>query len=477
MRIFKYIGFACIAISLLLGCNGKDSGRDENAFDFRVVANNITEGDDVPVTVSLINGPKDSYIINAEVFLLDLVTNKYTLTPYKTYYGERAVDGLSYDFIYAPKLDLTVPDVKAGTYKIEVSMKRGEHMQKSSAVVVVSKGSGGGGEDPIDPPEDEDIPVESFDITGLTFTEGKIVLKEGNEVTGMLMWTPSNATLTDFFVKSSNEAIVEASLADRVFSVKGKDAGSAIVTVWVDGGPSREFPVEVMPNIPPVETISVEGLDSGGLQAEAGSESRFNLSWSPVDAVPEIHVSSSNETVVDVFVEGTSTLVVRSLYPGDAVVTVAATDGVSTSFSVRVVKTVNVVVEWEEPQATDVQLRTKTFPCQLKISSDADLMFPSPVKWTLTLKGVVTSPGKDAKSYILKTEVSFDGKHVMYYDVSTNFLIECYLIYRTENFGLSIAMEWQLNNPLNSEYWKLNIDDKFKTQDVKINQYITSIQQ
>ena len=477
MKTIKHLYFAALVCGVLIGCRGKDVSNDES-FDFRVSAESVVEGEAIPVTLTLVSGPTGSYQLNDYIYALDIKTDSRIVSPYHLYFGRIPAGGERYSFAGSQKMDFNIPGADAGTYYIEVILEREGQRKEASAVVVVKKAGGDGPDTPPTPPVEEKIPVESLSLLGLNFVDGIIEIEPGEEVFGTLHWAPANATETDFIISSSNEDSVEASLDGDVISLKGISVGRSVVTVYIEDGVSLRFTVDVKSAAPPVEALSIEGLDLAGgrLDSEAGDERRYELSWSPSGAVPVFSVSSSNPDVVNVFVEGMSTLVVKSLYPGDAVVSVSTGDGVSTTFPVRVVKTVNIVVEWEELQATDAQLRTKTFPCQLKISSDSDIEFPSPVRWTLTLNGIVNVSGKDTQSKTVKSELSFVGNRVFYYDVSTHFLVECYLIYRTENFDLSVAMALQLNNPLNSDYWKLNINEKFKTQDAKINQYITSFQ-
>ena len=93
------------------------------------------------------------------------------------------------------------------------------------------------------------------------------------------------------------------------------------------------------------------------------------------------------------------------------------------------------------------------------------------------MKGVVNSPGRDTQSVTSKQNVNFYGNQVAQYDVTTNVLIPCYSIYRTTNFTLSLTLALQRSDSLDPDLWKLSYDNKFLGQNVRVNQYLTDIQQ
>lgn len=467
----KVLLFAFVATILFGSCT-----RTEEPFSFTLRSNSIKQGERLSVSLQLTSGPHDGYQVLSSIEKYQISTSTGEKTSYVLMGSDGVADGPSVNFADGGRKDYFVDGLPAGTYRVVVALTRDGFTKSSSVVAVVYEPTVVG-------PVHEDVNVSEFSLGGLLLEDGVLKLSTGDTKRYPLSWSPLDANKLGFSVESGNPSVVEASLDGFEVVFKAVGEGSADVTVRSEGGAEVIVPVEVsdQPVVVPVSSIEVTGLEldeKKRLVMEDNTSRSYELKLSPEGAVPDgLVVSSTNETIASGRIDN-GRLIVDALYPGNATITVASAEGgVSTSFVVRVYKNVKVTVEWVELSATEAQINTKTFPCYLRFSSDSDKSFPSPITWAVTMKGVVNTPGKDTQSVTSKQNVNFYGNKIAQYDVTTNVLIPCYSIYRTSNFTLSLTLSLQRTDSLDSDLWRITYDNKFMTQDARITQYLTSIQQ
>lgn len=475
MRKIIYIVAAFIAAAgVFFSCQ-----KTAESFSFEVSSESVQEGQDLPFTVAITRGDHDGYHIVVDVFRYDTSNGDTKNMDATVYTDGEPLKGEVY-FEDHGKKDFVVPGLEAGTYLIRVKLTKGDKTNIGSVVSVVIGKDDPSGPNPPEPGQEEDIFVQSFEIPSLELTDGTLSLRVNDERTYAISWAPGNANVIDFSAVSSDEDVVVATTSNGVLRIKCIAPGSATVTVSVPEGPEMSFPVVVKPVDVPVETIEIAGLEDleGRLVMEDPDEKRLQLSWTPEDATQTTFVvSSSDSDIVEATMDG-SVLVLKTKYPGDATVTVGVDGGPNKTFAVRVTRHVKVTIEWvEDANPSDAQIATKTFPCELKISSDSDRKFPEPIMFSLTLKGVINVTGRDTQSVPYKKEQAFYGNKSCIYYVSDDFLIPCYQVYKTSEFILSITMTLQRYDSLDSDFWIIEYDEKYKTQESRIGQYITSIQQ
>lgn len=471
MIMKKLILFAFVATILFGSCT-----RTQEPFSFTLRSDSIKQGESLKVSLQLTSGPHDGYQVLSNVEEYELTSSTGKKTPYTLMCSGGAADGPNVNFEDAGRKDYHVDGLPAGTYRVVVALTRDGVTKTSSVVAVVYE--------PTIVGPSKDVDVSAFEVSGLQLGEGGVLkLSRGETKRYPLEWTPENANKLAFEVNSSDNAVVEASLDGFDVVLKAVGAGVATVSVRSESGVEVSVPVVVVdvPVVVPVGSIEIVGLtlDSNKrLVLEDNSSVDYVLNVKPEGASADgLVVTSSDASVASGRVEN-GKLFVDALYPGNATITVSSPDsGVSTSFVVRVFKNVKVTIEWVELNATEAQINTKTFPCYLRFSSDSDKRFPTPVTWSVTMKGVVNSPGRDTQSVTSKQNVNFYGNQVAQYDVTTNVLIPCYSIYRTTNFTLSLTLALQRSDSLDPDLWKLSYDNKFLGQDVRVNQYLTDIQQ
>ena len=471
MRTIRTI-LTFVAAILIGSCNSFP----EASFSFSVMVESINEGEALPVVVAITHGPIDDYTIVSSVDQFDSQTGETKETEYALMSNGKPVSGTKVNFRDLSRQEFYIDGLAAGTYIITIELSKGGISFKKSAVaVVLGDDEGGGG---VDPPED-DKRLEDFTISDLYLIDGVLPMDAGQEKRFRLIWTPPDVQAPVFLSESSNGDVVTTSVVDGFLVLRAVAAGEATVLVRECGGLEKFFNVLVKAQDIAIDSFDIVGLtlEDGMLRMKDDDLVEYPLSWIPGNAtMTDFVVTSSDPGVAsgDV-VNGKLRLVAN--YPGDARLTVAADGGPSKSFNVRVTKDVLVTIYWNELSATETQIKTKTFPCYLVFSSDSNKAFPEPITWSLTMKGVVNISGQDTQSVTSKEDVKFYGNKAASYDVCTNVLIPCYSIYRTSSFTLSLTLSLQRNDSLNPTYWKVSYKEDFLTQDARIMQYITSIQQ
>lgn len=490
----KLFLFAFIVALVSVGC--KRAAEDD--FSFSLSTRSVTEGERLPVGISLRSGSASSYSMSASVNAYDLSTGAISGAGFQLVDENGNVAGTSIDFSSAReedlyvdgrlagtcrKLNFFVDGLSSGTYLVKVSLTRGDKMhERSSVVVVLEKSGGGGGGKPERP---ADVAVESFYFEGMEMSGGALNLELDRTYRFPVRWTPSDATLIDFSARSTNPDVVDVTISGYVLTISPKKAGVAELVISVDRGPEVVVPVLVKERVVDIESFDISGIEltDGRLLMDDNDAMEYPVSWKPADANPvDISASSSDEDIVEAVmlpddVDGLCVLTLFAKYPGDAIVTVSTDNGISQRIPVRVHKDVVVEVFWYEPNATDIQIRTKTFPCYLMFKSDSDKAFPTPVTWTVTMKGVVGVTGQDTQSVTSKKDVKFYGNKSSQYDVTSNVLIPCYSIYRTDSFSLKLTLTLQRNAFFDPNYWSVNFKETYKDQDARIQEYITYAQQ
>ena len=473
------------ALAVLGSCK-----RQDDQFTFSVIAGNVNEGETVPVSVSILSGPTDGYAMSCSIRSWDSSTNTGTPVSATLLSGDTPVGTSPVSFTDSGHRDFRIKDLAPGTYMISVTLTRGGFSSEQSCTAVVFPNG--------KPPVPTEKKVTNISIPGASdgftvetdggFTYIVLDLKDygnGKAVTYRCSVSPADADDPTLLAQSDNPGVASVSVSDRTrLSIVPHAVGKAVITVRsADGGTTRSFGVKVVDSTTPPEPVrptdfTVPTPDSvyGSVPVTCGGKLEFTPTVTPANAEAVFSASSSDPSVATAEVNG-GTITVKGVYPGRASITVAAEGGPSKTFAVIVRKDVKVTVEWQELQASDAQLKTKTFPCKLKFSSDSDIEFPTPIVWTVAMKAVVTVAGKDTQSVTDSRDVRFNGKTPAYYDVTTNILIPAWRIYSVNDFGLSVTLSIQRNVALDPDLWNVTFVETYKTQNAHIMDYLTEIQQ
>ena len=447
-------------------------------FVFEVRSDSVMEGNPLPLTVSITHGDYYGYRMDVLVNQFDIVTGEKTVVNPSEYSvisdGEPIGDVVNFpDY---GRRDFFITGLPASTYWIRVKLILDGFASDQNIVTVVYQKIDPTPDPPTPPtPPEEDIPVTSLAFPDLELQDGKLNLTVGDERKYAPYWEPEDATLIDFYATSSNESVVSAFMQGGVLNVVALSPGESLLTVSVEEGPEFIVPVVVKPQTIDVDSFEIDGLVlvDDRVTLEDPETREYKLSWLPSDATEVSFVaSSSDKDIVDASVVD-GKLVIKSVYPGDAVVTVSSPSGINKSFCVRVHKKVIVTIEWDEAEATDSQIATKTFPCDLVVSSDSKVPFNEPATFTLALEGTVNVTGRDSETKRVAVQHSFYGDRAWRYNVSSNFLLECYMIYKTSDYSLNIKMALSYFDSLDQDYWTIEYNEKYKTQEARIRQYIT----
>lgn len=252
-----------------------------------------------------------------------------------------------------------------------------------------------------------------------------------------------------------------------------------------DGPGTDTTTTPVTPPDPPAvaaEDFTIPQVDPSNnrLNIKTGETLRFTPAITPDNVTDRTFaVVSSDESVVKGRYEN-GQLVFEALCPGKASVTITADggEGLTKTLPVMVYSEVKVRIEFEELEASDAQLRTKTFPCKLKFTSDSPVPFSSPLVWSVTMKSVVNCTGHDSTTLEDKRDVEFKGSRTAYYDITTNMLIPSYNLWKNDTYTYSLTLSAVLSNSLDPEMWRLSFDEVYKSQtSARIWQYLTLLQQ
>ena len=479
-KLVKYI-LASMALAGAVSCDPKENA--SAPFGVSVIADAIGEGEPLVVTVALSDAPEGPFRFAGSVFEVDVQTGREWLTRDVDFYlgAEPVKYNSSVDFP-SGRRDFSVIGLVPGTYRVEVGLMAGGKEAKGSCVTVVKKaGTGeepGGGDDP--------VRVTDFTIPAMDNQTGFLAVEKGKSFTFVPVVTPADATDKSFAVRSSDEGKVLVSVSDGAVTIRGVEEGDAVVYITAEGGKgiSKQLKVRVtkasMPQPDKVADFTLPELDATykRLCVEGGKSVSFTPSVSPSTAGRDFTVVSSDESVVKGSCKD-GVITFTGVAPGKASVVISADggNGITKTVPVLVFKNVKVTVAFEELEASEAQLKTKTFPCKLKFTSDSDVAFTLPIVWSVTVRSVVNSTGHDSQTITDKKDVTFKGNRTAYYDLTSNILIPSYNIWRTPDYSYSLTLSVVKDNPLDPEIWRLTFDEQYRTQDAKIKQYITSIQQ
>ncbi len=404
MKAYRLI-LAAVASVSLLACN-----KGEEPFRFRITADSVREGESLPVHLTIEKGPIEGYRMESIVASYDIASDTENGTRYALSYDGGAADKwIAMDFPNSGHRDFKMEGLKAGTYRITVSLDLDGSVSTMSTTAVVMRpgiddsvkpdpgqgeggegggeggggGGGGGGDD-----KPVIVKVTSFSLPKTDPEYGKVCVGINNPFRYFPEITPENATDKTFAVSSSNPDVVTGECVNGEIILTGVYPGTATISVTSDGG-----------------------------------------------------------------------------------------TGITRSFPVMVYADVTVTEEFYEVEATELQQKTKTFPCVLKISSDCPVAFPQAVTYDITMKAVVNVSGKDTRSVTSHEVVSFSGKRAAVYNITEKVLIPAYDIYATNDFSLSLTLSVQRNNKLDPTLWRLTFVEKYKEQTCEISKYLTSNQQ
>lgn len=473
---------ACaIAASVAIGCDPAE--KNVSPFDFSLVAEPVDQGEPVTVTIALTRaGEYSSFRFAGSVYELEVTTGReYLLRDVGFYSGGEEIVYNQDITLPGGRKDLSVVGLPAGTYRIEVGLIADSKEVKASCVTVVKR-TGDGGEDE----GGDDKPVRVSDFSFPSVSGGAVEVEKGKTLSIVPSVSPDNASDKTFVARSDNAGIAKASSSDGVVFIEGVSVGNTVVYVTAEGGKgvSKTLGVRVTePSVPQVDKVTdftLPSLDAtyGRVCVEGGKTMSFTPSVTPSTGGKDFKVLSSDEGVVKASCSN-GTITLTGIAPGKASVVITADggNGITKTLPVLVFKNVKVTIAFEELEASEVQLKTKTFPCKLKFSSDSNVAFPTPIVWSVTARSVVNSTGRDSQVITDKTDVSFKGNRVAYYDMMQKIEIPSYNIWRTTDYSYSITLTVVMDNPLDGDIWRLTFDEQYKTQDARIKRYITSIQQ
>ena len=488
-RLLNLVFLANIALAFLFVTACHDDGGVAD-FSFSVIAESVTEGDTVPVSLSFTKGPEDGYTLSYRIESWDSSTNTGAPVTATLLSGDAPAGGMSLSFSDSRHRDFRIKGLPRGSYMLTITLARnGKEVGESCSFVVFAG---------VQPPEPQEKKVTDFTLPGAgdgfkVETEGGFLyivldLKDyggGRAASYRCTVYPADADDKTLSASSDTPAVATATVYDGVFlKLTPCGVGKAVVTVRSnDGGASKALGVKVVdtttPPVPPkVTDFTIPAVDSesGKVNVECGKTISFTPVLTPSDGVPGFSAASSDPSVVTATVDG-GTIRIKGVCPGYASITLSAADGPSKTFPVMVWKNVVVTVDWLELDATDSQIRTKTFPCKIRFSSDCDVAFPEPIVWNVTMKAVVNVAGHDAQSHTDSRDVRFYGNAPAYYDVMQNVLIPAWQIYRTDDFGLSLTLSMQRSSSLDPAVWRITYVDTYKVQQARIKAYLTEIQQ
>lgn len=231
---------------------------------------------------------------------------------------------------------------------------------------------------------------------------------------------------------------------------------------------------------PAVQDFTMPTVDSlkGRLAIADGETLSFTPEVTPADARKVFTVKSSDDEVADVKITSGGEIRITALRPGYANISVTADNGPTKVLPLTVYKEVTVTTDFYELEATETQLKTKTFPSYIRFSSDSEDAFDIPIAMSVSMKAVVVVSGKDSRTVTDSRTVYFHGNRTAYYDIASNILIPAWMIYRTTDFHLSLTLSIQRSSSLDPDLWKITYRDTYKNQEgTRIGEYLTDILQ
>lgn len=485
----KLLYSVLLLLPLALSC--VPEGAEQEKYSLSLFGGSVTQGEPILLSLTVTGDRSGSFRFRGEANVIDPLTGEETPIECGFYSGgEKIINNTVLTFEDNGHRDFLVKDALApGTYRFRISLDRDKKTASASSVVVVRKGNSG--DNPDEPINPDDPPSGHVAVTDFTLPDG--LLSEGGVwVLGMAPGdvisytprvTPSDADDPSFAVRSSEPSVVKAVYSHPVISLEALAVGTAYVTITAEGGDgmNKTFTVKVekQPDVPTGETVTDFALpdvdpDKGCLPVGVGDEYVFTPSVMPVSAAgTPFDVSSTDTKVANVtYINGN--IIIKGVYPGRASIVITANggNGITKTLPIIVYKDVNVTIDFLELEATEVQVKTKTFPCKLRFVSDSDIPFPEPIVWTVTLKSVVNCTGHGSTLLQKKEDVQFYGNRTVFYDITNAILIDSYNVWKS-NHTISLTLGVVRDNPLDPDLWRVTFDEKYRTQtDTRIMEYI-----
>ena len=240
-------------------------------------------------------------------------------------------------------------------------------------------------------------------VTGVKLDKTSASISVNESVTLVATVLPENATnkAVTWSSNDNNVATVENG------SVRGKSAGSAVITVTtVDGSFEAKCTVTVKNNVPEVINVTGVNLDETSIELEVGDAQALTATVSPDNATNKSVTWSSNNTSVATVNDG----FVSAQSSGTAKITVTTVDGNKTA-------TCNVTVKEKAAAVTSVKLDQSSIELEvgktqtLKATVSPDNATNKNVSWTSSKTtvatvsgGVVTAKAVGTTTITVKTE-------------------------------------------------------------------------
>jgi len=464
-----------LALAVMAGCDG-GLKRETGVFDFSVVAD--TQRGEAPVRVSLYveRGGEGEFAFEGRVLrsgdggVYDAVDAVFRSG------AEELSQGSAISFMDAGHKDLYIDGLENGTYKVSISLDNGNGPITRSCLFAIIPYKNDGGS--------IYIAQDIWFTDGFCAEDGLVIdlFSSENPVRHPFVVLPKEVTDKSVDVQVDDEAVVKADVTDGSLSVRALKVGTTTVRLQSgDGAVKRAIRVNVKDSTPETGKVAVTeftlpalDMDYGRYCLQVGELTSYSPVITPANADDKaFEVKSSDENVVEAWYEN-GAIRLQGKTPGrtSVVVTAESGKGMTKTLPVLVYQNTTVRIEFQENTPTEAQLKTKVFPCNIRFSSDSAVEFPSPFRFSITMKAVVNLSGHDTQSIIDRRDVLFYGNRNAYYNVTSNILEPSYLIWRDSNYTLAISMQVIYQNPLNPDLWRITLDEAYKTQDSRIGQYI-----
>ena len=410
---------------------------------FSVSTSTVSEGEDVPVSVTVRNASESPYYtIVSEISEYDAASGAKTPTGARLLMrnGDPCRDGDQLGFSENGHRDFRIAGLPSGTYSVTITLTAadGSSATDGSVAVVTKKSThGGSGESP-DRILVSDFTVPAPGVNGTFDDNGNLlvpkeVYSSASPFIHDCLITPANAENGTLKAKSENPLVAGARIdaPSRLSIIPVAPGSTTIVVSTLDGTIVKRIPV-VIP-----DTAGAGGVSNFSLPELPFNEHRHQmpydgdgLSWIPTvepDGLPGnfIVVSSDPAVATGTYDPSTGRISVIPHMPGYADLRIIADGGLgmSKNLPVTVYGNFTITVACVESSATDTQIRTHTFPCLLTVSCPTNIEFPSPVKFTFTMTATVAVKNKDLQQVTDIENVDFYGNRTRGYDMTARVLI------------------------------------------------------
>ena len=479
--ILYYLSSALLAVLCLLPFTGCEEKKTDEMLSATLSSTTVRQGEVTTVTVEILSGDHSGGLtMHSKVYRVTMNPFSEKLSDKKLLCGSTPVDDMeSIAFSDHGRRDFNLDGMESGTYRVEVVLIGNGNVATAFTTVVVLKPDGSSPDDnpDDDPPGPAAVPVPE-----------NVRLTDATETTLKFAWNGPSGAAFDWVLRKGLSEIEKGRTEGFSAVAEGLDSDTeyqfTVRTVTKDGdsfwseGLAARTKKKMDPAGDHVESFTLPDADQtyGKVCVGKGGKLSFTPAVTPGSANPEFSVSTNNGDVVKVETDGRS-FVVTGLKPGYATVSVSPRNGQTRTFPVLVYADVTVTVEFLELDASDVQIATKTFPCYLRFTTEPEIEFDSPILWNISMKSVINVDGKDTKSVSDKTDIRQSGDRPSTYDITANVLIPSYNVYRTPSWSLSLTLTLQRTLSLDPDIWRITWNDRYLTQEARIKQYITDIQQ